>query len=842
MDQTLQAPRTGRSRFSKALPVPPPALDGRPQTTPRVLPPLSPFPPRKDSTSVKTTSSISSKTKPLDSPLPALPPQMDAYQFSAPMKVIPRRPVGQPAVRPAVQPVTSPAEEPTAISEAEAKKMKRKSSISSLLSAYSHTSSDSVQRSSEGSFRTKDSEPSYSPDGEGMQSVLKGSSESFAAFSGNPYAEEANPVEDGMFGSEALPPPPPLKDIGRPTTSQSQRQFGASQLSDAVLPSMPMGNGSSPKREIWRRRASSKSDRSLAVAELKLSVSHGSTAASAQAPKTESRIPEPLEKDKPMPSHTSEQNSLKQNGQKSLRSLPPNPSPLPSVPPRSTARLERLTHTNELKSNGSINHFIANPLPVKTGPLPPIPPSKSNKSSQHEASNEKNVPASDLSSKPSLPNMTESRSLPPLPNSNTTAAALPPRGASLPGRNIRPVKAPSPEASQKGEVGQISQNLASGVNEQSPRRGKDVETAEKREGTTEPAARPTAELRDVKETSTKTTESAATTQTHAPRAELPQFHVTAPVLPPQKESGKPFTRRPVGGGPASSHGQQTPAAAQQQQQRLNPKTSRDFARPSLAAPRQRPQPPQQQQQRPGSRGGSSPRHMAALETPQTAAAPPLSPAPPSPRPQSREALYNLAEAHTNPFHHSRVAPPRHVAGGVSAAALDDVREAGEGDRMSKIEDGEQGRDGKEKEEEEKEDKEEAAEPPRTPAVTAALEKFPRELLLLAQQQQQERLSPTTTNPPHCHSPKPLSPRPFSCFQRHASMLTVANDRYPVACAMCRAQDAEPRRVCAWCALRVCLACDEVLRGEGVDGDLARALEEVENRRRRGGKGKEIERA
>jgi hypothetical protein len=91
---------------------------------------------------------------------------------------------------------------------------------------------------------------------------------------------------------EPLPPPPPFKDAGRsarpitprvglPATPRNGKTAASSVPRDAddTSSSATLTNASPPRREIWRRRASSKSDRSIAVAGLKLAVSHGSTAA-----------------------------------------------------------------------------------------------------------------------------------------------------------------------------------------------------------------------------------------------------------------------------------------------------------------------------------------------------------------------------------------------------------------------------------------------------------------------------------------------------------------------------------------------------------------------------------
>ncbi|KAI2626593.1 hypothetical protein GGR54DRAFT_477618 [Hypoxylon sp. NC1633] len=301
----LQAPRLGRSRFSKALPAPPPELkDDRPQTASRELPSLSysPFPPRKDSVSVKTSTSPSIKSSLGNSPLPAPPSSnsIEATQSQIQMKSIPRKPVGLPA-NPAP---AAAAGAGAGAGAANLKKMRRVSSISSLLSAYSNTSSDSVQRSSQGSIYTKDSEPSNSPEREGINDAQQSLTKTLPVLPSNPYVdevEEALRMTNEMIAAE-LPPPPPLKDVTRPSTppsnglrldTSSAPVPGAHEGGSPASP-LTIGSASPQRREIWRRRASSKSDGGLLVPELKLSGSHGSTASTSQPSQPpDSELPPP---------------------------------------------------------------------------------------------------------------------------------------------------------------------------------------------------------------------------------------------------------------------------------------------------------------------------------------------------------------------------------------------------------------------------------------------------------------------------------------------------------------------------------------------------------------------
>ncbi|KAI1488109.1 hypothetical protein F5X96DRAFT_105575 [Biscogniauxia mediterranea] len=299
----LQTPKTGHSRFSKALPAPPPGLDDSLKLIPRKLPSLSasPLPPRKDSISAKSrAANLNLNLSPRDSPLPALPAlptlpalpaSMETTQPPRQMNSIPRRPVAQPALAPtlATQPV-----DPSTVPRTN--KMKRVSSISSILSAYSRTSSDSGNRLSQDSYHTKDSEPSYSPQQEGLDEKQQESTKAFSALSGNPYADEIPPTTDGTRELDQVPPPLPMKDPARPTTPSTIRIADSPTVPNSVsMTSSPVSsvNGSPGQREIWRRRASSKSDRNLAVTGLKLTTSHGSTAATLQAVKADPLPPPP---------------------------------------------------------------------------------------------------------------------------------------------------------------------------------------------------------------------------------------------------------------------------------------------------------------------------------------------------------------------------------------------------------------------------------------------------------------------------------------------------------------------------------------------------------------------
>ncbi|KAK7756214.1 hypothetical protein SLS62_001807 [Diatrype stigma] len=385
---TLQAPKTGgRSRFSKALPAPPPGLDEDPAIASRGLPPL-PFPPRKESVSTTASTSRSVKMERFDSPLPALPPKVDDSQKQSPKNMIPRRPVGQPAPK--------------------STKKKRVSSISSLLSAYSNGSSDSVHRSSQETVLTKDSDPSHSR-AHGEAEDPKDLTRILMAYSSNPYGDDSPTDRNGEMDFPMPPSTPSSKVKTEPSTPRSMRPLKVSP--DAVTTTSPSitSTNESPKQEIWRRRAGSKSEVGIAVPELKLAVSYGSTAATALD----------------MPGEAPAQHELRYNNTEA--------KPL-GLPSGSDARL---------RSAPSYDILTAPAQPPQK-PLPPQPQSLERRDgatafNPQSKPIEYNPSVSDESTAP-YPN-----SIPaPRNNSENKNEILPPRLGSLPGKNIRPRQQTAP--------------------------------------------------------------------------------------------------------------------------------------------------------------------------------------------------------------------------------------------------------------------------------------------------------------------------------------------------------------------------------------------------------------
>ncbi|CAJ2510041.1 Uu.00g059410.m01.CDS01 [Anthostomella pinea] len=591
---------------------------------------------------------------------------MEASQFQTQVGSIPRRSVGAPAA----QPVPSANIAPTS------KKMRRQSSISSLLSAYSRTSSDSVHRSSQDSLFTKDSEPSYSPEREGMNNTQQKHTNAFAAFSVNPYADEV-PQTTNELEVEAFPPPPPLKDPARPTTPSRALPLDTSRDGGtATSPASDVG-GSPPRREIWRRRASSKSDRSLIVPELKLAVSHGSTAATAQ------------------------------------------------------------------------------PATAESSCLPPPPP-------------EKNTPAT---------------------------AALPPRNASLPGRNIRPTRQADMAANDSPES--------------------------RAESKAESEAKPEPPMK----------EHAAPSQSAADANTAVPTMAAAPGDPKESAAGKPISRRPVGPSkrdqPEVHHKISTPTLANSSQGAAQPasKFAPPFRSPRLV----------HSQSRSSLRDRSAPASHNVQET-VMAQVPALSVRSPSfqnsgsargPRPDqmtvmgakpmltpqsSGERLKQPGYSHgahstdtTSPPNDSTprqktLAPSRNISTDLRAVPLSDVNEAFEGSAATAL--------GDNLTEEE------------TAQLSDALARFPRNLEVPG--------SDDGVWPSH-----PVADKHFNCYARHAHLVFAKNTAYSLACQTCEVPDKKPRRVCSWCNLRICLKCCDILTSSGRDLKAAMPIIAEEKRREKG---------
>ncbi|KXX76471.1 hypothetical protein MMYC01_207912 [Madurella mycetomatis] len=311
---TLQPPKSGRSRFSKALPAPPslPAFDF--ESIELVKPePQAPLPPvpRKELPAVQSEpqlpplpppkplfeweqdrgTAMATIAKPLDSPLPPLP----SKPAGPPPMSIPRRPVAAPVFSPpphAPAPVPASAPIPVPALAPPERTPSPGGSFSSLLSAYSNHTTESTPRSSTNST-TNDVTSSKNPytvvsptlDTESSHTKYKAYTPP-ASSDQNAQRNHTNGLQTHETDREELPPPPlPLKD---PQRGAQRSQTPASLQTQTAQPPTstqtisPLGN-TSPVEQLWRRR-SLKADKSFAVTELKLISSHGPTAASAQNP------------------------------------------------------------------------------------------------------------------------------------------------------------------------------------------------------------------------------------------------------------------------------------------------------------------------------------------------------------------------------------------------------------------------------------------------------------------------------------------------------------------------------------------------------------------------------
>ncbi|KAK3944628.1 hypothetical protein QBC46DRAFT_373878 [Diplogelasinospora grovesii] len=300
-----QTPKSGRSRWSKALPAPP-SLTARgsslpqpqsflPTSTRKQLPSApvaAPLPPAKEK---EKESSGMATGKPLPSPLPSLP----AIKTGGPMSMaIPRRPVASPGSAPS--PVSPPAVSSIPVvlvpglggRDPLSPDLSPVHSISDLLSAYSYRSSDSTPstNSTNDTASSKVSETIDSPKQEGASGGVQA-----GKFSSLPSLADQNAQKqewDGMYKPEGSdrelpPPPPPVKDpqeLQRPQTPTAVKSLPnppAQSPTDAHS-SPALANASPSQVNLWRRR-SLKSEKSLALPELKLVGSNGSTVVSAQA-------------------------------------------------------------------------------------------------------------------------------------------------------------------------------------------------------------------------------------------------------------------------------------------------------------------------------------------------------------------------------------------------------------------------------------------------------------------------------------------------------------------------------------------------------------------------------
>ena len=424
---TLQPPKTGRSRFSKALPAPPslptfefessfdlaplPAPERRPLPSPQPRAPLPPVPPPKkaewererepdrdwgrdwdrntarssgttttttNTTSTAASNPVAAMAKPL-----ASPPVPSKFTGLPPMSIPRRRPVGAPAAAPVTPlPVVAPISTPVlALPDPAPSPV---GSFSSLLSAYSNHTADSPRSSLAGAAKgsAKDTASSWdaysvvSPSPDTQRSSAQSSAPAYAL---PPLPSDPNTRKHGPSGRvlDALPPPPPLKDVGRgsrPQTPTSLPQTAPPPTSTRV--GSPREGGSPQNEQLWKRR-SLKADKTLAVPDLKLVSSHGSTVASAQdqsSPLFSQPFPLPP-RSKPKtaePATTSRAPPPSTNGGLPGRNIRPVPSEQTAPPPGDASMGQEASRIKEKLESARRRGSREEPKEKQLGPTPSL--------------------------------------------------------------------------------------------------------------------------------------------------------------------------------------------------------------------------------------------------------------------------------------------------------------------------------------------------------------------------------------------------------------------------------------------------------------------------------------
>jgi len=247
-----KTPKTpGRSRFSKALPAPPPFEETL--FPPRTVSsrqdslglPRSPRPSPATSTAPSPTAS-----KPVNTSLPPLPLKTSA---ALPTMSISRKPVGG-ASLPAVP---APEASPTG-------------SLSSILSAYSRGSGESIIRGSEGTASTKTSYHSGSPSKE--------------AYLGASRKDDLlTPISTFSYDNEPQKPAPAQKDFAKEESNKSPTVLEKNEPRPTTPPTSSEAQDMSPMSmksvSSLLKRREQKTEQKVGVPELHLAGSNGSTAA-----------------------------------------------------------------------------------------------------------------------------------------------------------------------------------------------------------------------------------------------------------------------------------------------------------------------------------------------------------------------------------------------------------------------------------------------------------------------------------------------------------------------------------------------------------------------------------
>ncbi|RGP75077.1 hypothetical protein FLONG3_5859 [Fusarium longipes] len=291
---SLQPPKTGTSRWSKALPdVPGPEDpsfydDYCKDVSPR-LPPTKELPPPPP----RSTSIGNAKSLP-----PSLPPlhllSVNLPLSGPPKMAIPRRPIGKLPANPPPPPQKhpqqpSPSQAPPSPSE----------SLSSILSAYSRSSGESLVRSPYEASSALQSEANTSPSHQVPPANSKTGTLESVPTRQQPYQQQQQYDAPKLPPKDIRPPPLPSKDTKYhlPATPAPIRKPVPEKKSPELTSSPPQSQSPSQQQQqpqLWRRR-SSKAERSLELPDLNLVSSHGSTAATqptvAQPPQVQQHPP-----------------------------------------------------------------------------------------------------------------------------------------------------------------------------------------------------------------------------------------------------------------------------------------------------------------------------------------------------------------------------------------------------------------------------------------------------------------------------------------------------------------------------------------------------------------------
>ncbi|CEI39101.1 hypothetical protein FVEN_g10702 [Fusarium venenatum] len=291
---SLQPPKTGTSRWSKALPDVPgpndPSFydDYYEEASPR-LPPakeLPPPPPPPRSTSI---GSANAKSLP-----PSLPPlhllSVNLPPSGPPKMAIPRRPIGKLSANPPTLPqkesqLPSPLQTPPSPSD----------SLSSILSAYSRSSGESLVRSpDETNSITLRSDANTSPSHQVPPANTKTGTLESAPTRQHHFQQQHHQQYDApkLPVKQFQPLPLPSKDIKYhlPASPAPIRK----PVPEKKSPELNSPSSQQQQPQLWRRR-SSKADRGIELPDLTLVSSHGSTAATqptvAQPPPVQQQPP-----------------------------------------------------------------------------------------------------------------------------------------------------------------------------------------------------------------------------------------------------------------------------------------------------------------------------------------------------------------------------------------------------------------------------------------------------------------------------------------------------------------------------------------------------------------------